>query len=386
MSFFKWPDVIERRIQVNEAWANGGLGSAIVQNILSKPDLASNYTGLYAVRKAATATKLQATLSKAPPSHKHETVDIDLGSLANDHSRLVMSEDGFEMSWQVNFLSNMLLTLLLLQSMDPQEGRILVIGSWAHDIEDKRNNATNAYKDPRYPTLYPGVEALAKGQWSRPEEDPSSNSGFRRYGASKLCVIMFCQELASRIAQDPQLSNISVIGLDPGGMPTDIARRAGFFLGSVMMKVVVPVIAAVSVRINENSMFRPAWKSAADVVRACFEIDAHKGELLHLDGTAELEIAKEARDETKRRELWEYGLQAARIEEAHSTPSILQYCRLGPAFASASSQHCSYAGAANEHLASLLRAATAACAPCSPLNRALKQRAAPPLDLLRRLN
>lgn len=43
-----------------------------------------------------------------------------------------MSEDGFEMSWQVNFLSNMLLSLLLLQSMDTQEGRILVIGSWAH--------------------------------------------------------------------------------------------------------------------------------------------------------------------------------------------------------------------------------------------------------------
>lgn len=58
-------------------------------------------------------------------------------------------------------------------------------------MEDTRNNASTAYKDPRYPTLYPGVEALAKGQWSRPEDDPSSNSGFRRYGASKLCVIMF---------------------------------------------------------------------------------------------------------------------------------------------------------------------------------------------------
>ncbi|KAL7789383.1 hypothetical protein V8C37DRAFT_214401 [Trichoderma ceciliae] len=61
---------------------NGGLGSAIVQNILSTPNLASNYTGLYAVRKAATATKLQAALARAPSSHKHETLDVDLGSLA----------------------------------------------------------------------------------------------------------------------------------------------------------------------------------------------------------------------------------------------------------------------------------------------------------------
>lgn len=63
--------------------ANGGLGSAIVQNILGTPDLASNYTGVYAVRKAATATKLNAALSRAPANHKHETVDVDLGSIVD---------------------------------------------------------------------------------------------------------------------------------------------------------------------------------------------------------------------------------------------------------------------------------------------------------------
>jgi NAD(P)-dependent dehydrogenase (short-subunit alcohol dehydrogenase family) len=44
-----------------------------------------------------------------------------------------MSEDGFEMTWQVNFLSNLLFSLLLLQSMDAQDGRILIVGSWAHE-------------------------------------------------------------------------------------------------------------------------------------------------------------------------------------------------------------------------------------------------------------
>jgi NAD(P)-dependent dehydrogenase (short-subunit alcohol dehydrogenase family) len=61
--------------------ANGGLGSAIVRNIVRTPNLASNYTGIYAVRKAATATTLQATLSRAPANHNHETVNVDLGSL-----------------------------------------------------------------------------------------------------------------------------------------------------------------------------------------------------------------------------------------------------------------------------------------------------------------
>lgn len=48
----------------------------------------------------------------------------------------------------------------------------------------------SAYKDTRYPTLFPGAEVLAKGQWSRPEDDPGINSGFRRYEASKLCAMM----------------------------------------------------------------------------------------------------------------------------------------------------------------------------------------------------
>lgn len=63
--------------------ANGGLGAAIVDDIIKKPNLASNYAGVYTVRKAATATRLQKTLSYAPASHKHDVVDLDLSSLAS---------------------------------------------------------------------------------------------------------------------------------------------------------------------------------------------------------------------------------------------------------------------------------------------------------------
>lgn len=46
------------------------------------------------------------------------------------------------------------------------------------------------YKDPKWPTLFPDVDALAKGRWSTPEDEASWHSGFRRYGASKLCAVM----------------------------------------------------------------------------------------------------------------------------------------------------------------------------------------------------
>lgn len=63
--------------------ANGGLGSAIVTNILGKTQLASNYTGVYTVRSAATATRLQQVLKSAPEGHRHHVVDLDLSSLSS---------------------------------------------------------------------------------------------------------------------------------------------------------------------------------------------------------------------------------------------------------------------------------------------------------------
>jgi NAD(P)-dependent dehydrogenase (short-subunit alcohol dehydrogenase family) len=62
--------------------ANGGLGSAIVTEIVKKPELAA-YTGVYTVRKAASATQLKQALNAGSRSHKHEIVDLDLSSLAS---------------------------------------------------------------------------------------------------------------------------------------------------------------------------------------------------------------------------------------------------------------------------------------------------------------
>lgn len=63
--------------------ANGGLGSATVAHILKTSAVADTYTGIYAVRKAATATNLKAKLNDAPKTHKYHLVDVDLGSIAS---------------------------------------------------------------------------------------------------------------------------------------------------------------------------------------------------------------------------------------------------------------------------------------------------------------
>ncbi|KAF5012235.1 hypothetical protein FDECE_1694 [Fusarium decemcellulare] len=324
--------------------ANGGLGSAMVTDILEKPELASNYTGVYTVRKAATASHLNKVLSTAPKSHKHEVVDLDLGSLASirkvaaeinrrvgakelppiralilnaayqDHEELNMTSDGYEITWQVNYLANQLLALLLLQSMDREAGRILIIGSWSHDIDDLRNN-TNGEPYKGYDTLFPGAEELAKGKWSGPETEGGWFTGYRRYGASKLCAVMLMHELAERLGRDPELSGVSVVGLDPGAMGSGLTRRGRFFLFKFLVQWILPIIAPIAVKLNPNATFRPLWKSARDALRLCFEVDVPAGKLLYLNGTDELETAKEARDGAKRKALWAYGLEAAQIKQ-----------------------------------------------------------------------
>lgn len=51
---------------------------------------------------------------------------------------------------------------------------------------------TGAYNG-EWHTLFTTTELLAKGEWSTPEQagdGPVYHAGYRRYGASKLCVVM----------------------------------------------------------------------------------------------------------------------------------------------------------------------------------------------------
>ncbi|CAH0028059.1 unnamed protein product [Clonostachys rhizophaga] len=333
----------ERKGTIIVTGANGGLGAAIVTKILGERELSATHTGLYTVRKAATASALKNALNGAPHTHKHEILEMDLGSIASvrdtaaklneriaagdlppiralilnaayqDSEELKMSEDGYEMTWQVNYLANQLLVLMLLQSMDTTHGRIVIIGSWSHDIDDNRNlNGGEPYKG--WNSLYPGAKQLAKGEWSRPDSGGGWYTGYRRYGASKLCAVMLMHELAIRLGQDPDLSNITVFGLDPGAMSSGITRRRGLVM-KVLIKGLMPVLAPILVYSNPNGTFRTTQKSADDVHRLCWEVKPPpKGTPLYVNGTDELETSREAQDEEKRKELWKYGLEVMELK------------------------------------------------------------------------
>lgn len=139
--------------------ANGGLGANLVSHFL-KSLYAKDYKGIFAVRNPASAETLKKILAGSSSAKDHEIITVDLSTLASvrnaakdlnqrvasgsipriralvlnaaiQHTQGMKStEDGLEANFAINYLSNFLFTNLLLQSMDPAMGRVVIVSSW----------------------------------------------------------------------------------------------------------------------------------------------------------------------------------------------------------------------------------------------------------------
>ncbi|KAJ8122589.1 hypothetical protein ONZ43_g1257 [Nemania bipapillata] len=331
--------------------ASGGLGSALVSQISSSPEL-SKYYGLYTVRDAASSSlaSLRHALTLSP-SHKYDILSLDLTKLENVrqvaqtiNSRVAAGEippiralilnagvnefgkqtwtgDGFDTAFASNYLGHWLLTLLLLKSMDPATGRIVALGSQSHDPYDKRNESTKAYQDEKWKTIIgdadDSIESIAKGAWSPSKDDTSWLSGFRRYGAAKLCVVMMVGELQRRLDKDPRLSNISVLAVDPGSMVTNLQRNAPWFIRVILFGFIFPLV----VMLSPNGSIRSPKRSAADVLAAAFDSSDVLGQYpkgKYLDGPSPIEPSAESKDPKKRDQLWKASLEYTKLGEGET--------------------------------------------------------------------
>jgi NAD(P)-dependent dehydrogenase (short-subunit alcohol dehydrogenase family) len=154
--------------------AAGCLGLAVAETVLNRNE---SYNCLFTVRDkdAARAKPLHDLIASSSNNNEASTPEIDLSRLdsirafASNLNRKVSSGElppikalilnaaffmekgslqftqddkdvkGFEMHFAVNYLANFLLTLLLLESMDKEHGRIVYVSSWKHDPTLKAN-------------------------------------------------------------------------------------------------------------------------------------------------------------------------------------------------------------------------------------------------------
>ncbi|KAF2005113.1 NAD(P)-binding protein [Amniculicola lignicola CBS 123094] len=289
--------------------ANGGLGSATVSQIVSSPELKKSYYGVYTVRCTDAAPSLDAALfdqgsprnqqpGEGGSFHPHEKISLDLSRLSSvrdtaaaintrvsagiiprihaivlnagyeEFERQTWTAEGLDMAFATNYLGHWLLTMLLLQSMDHEVGRVVWISSWSHNPHDPRNSWNGAFKNRIFNTS--SIEPIAKGTWSLSKDDKTGwAAGYRRYGASKLCGVTTISELQRRLDRDPVLNNISVLGIDPGLANTGIVRQFGnWFFRVVLWQFLLPAMAAVLVHFIPNGPLRPISKSARDIIAA----------------------------------------------------------------------------------------------------------------------
>ncbi|KAI1376582.1 putative short-chain dehydrogenase [Hypoxylon crocopeplum] len=287
--------------------ANGGLGTAIVDQTFQPEH--EGYHGLYTVRDANSAHALNSVLSTST-SHTYDIISLDLTKLDSvrqippiqalilnagfqDFGKQAWTDDGLDTTFSANYLGHWLLTLLLLRSMNKDCGRIVLVGSQSHDPYDKRNESTKAFIDEKYKTFVHDqatFEAIAKGTWSSAQQDPSYRSGYRRYGAAKLYLIMMQHELQRRMNHDPVLGNICILGVDPGSMSTSLQLRS-------------------------------TQKSASHVLRAAFDSSPLLGEFpkdLYFHGNTPLETSAESRDPKKRDLVWKETVRYANLKEGET--------------------------------------------------------------------
>ncbi|KAH7030616.1 uncharacterized protein B0I36DRAFT_112392 [Microdochium trichocladiopsis] len=335
--------------------ANGGLGSSVASQVVAGKVFDGTYHGLFLVRDAAKAAALNAILASATRRGGNNTVvSVDLSSLASvragaaqikqlvdagkipplramvlaagyrEVSKQTFTEDGFDATFQNNYLGEFLLVLLLLGSMDREKGRVVIVSGMNHDTEDPRNEIEGAFKDPKYKTLFHSAESLAKGTFCSFTDDPSPMSGQRRYGAAHLCEVMFMVELHTRLTSQPSaLSNIKVVSYDPGAMPTQITRDDPSFMTRVVaMQFILPLLAPVLTWLWPNGYLRSKAKAARDTLFAAGVSaggfggaygDGQGG--VNLNGSLVWPVSKEAKDEAKRAELWRESVKWCGIKE-----------------------------------------------------------------------
>jgi hypothetical protein len=131
--------------------------------------------------------------------------------------------------------------------------------------------------------------------------------------ANRPCSI----ELQRRLDSDPKLSGISVLGVDPGMMPTKITTGTLNWLMRSLFFIVVQIAS----RLSPNGMMRLPHKSAGDVLAAALETGPPFGERpkgLYFNGSEPKEVSVEARDAEKRASVWRASVEYTGLKEGET--------------------------------------------------------------------
>lgn len=305
--------------------ANVGIGFATAKFLAARPD----WHVLLACRNKAKANAAITLIKKSYPDARLGFVPLDLFSLASvrrvpevlDAMRvsaldglilnagginmkaktLEFSDDGFERTFQLNFLGHFLLANLLIKQM-AEPARIIFVSSDLHDPA-----ATKMGK--LMPPKYGPVEDLARGSSTAAKLKPMA-----RYATAKMYAMMTAYELDRRLRKTGR--PITINSWSPGVVPTTQAGRG--------MSPVLKLIMMSNWFVSFMGSHRSTEEEAAQALGNLLIDSRYSGVSgKYFDGFREILSSIESRNESKARTVWEQSAKLAglaREEAEHSLP------------------------------------------------------------------
>ncbi|KAJ5363612.1 uncharacterized protein N7496_009325 [Penicillium cataractarum] len=223
------------------------------------------------------------------------------------------SVDGYERTFQVSHLSHHLLVLKLLNSMNREIGRVIMLGSVTHDPE-KPNPLCKL--DAQLPSE---IDELVYPTPDKPGEE--HDRGFQRYGTAKLANVMFMHELNERLIKvshwekaviyqerkrdtdklkHPFLNNITVTAMDPGGLVDSRANKEQKLFAQCLMftmKMFIPFLRTFTTAVRSSE------DSGTDLLQVAMGPDFH-GKRGYFVGLMQAESAMVSKCPENRERLW----------------------------------------------------------------------------------
>lgn len=221
---------------------------------------------------------------------------LNAGGINMKAKSLEFTEDGFERTFQLNFLGHFLLANLLVRHM-AAPSRIIFVSTDLHDPE-----ATKMGK--LLPPRYGPVSEFAHGTGMAAKLKPMA-----RYGTAKMYAMMAAYELDRRLQK--MGTPITVNSWSPGVVPT---TQAGRGMHPIMKKIITS-----RWFVNFMGSHLVTEEEAAQALGGLLTEPKYATVTgKYFDGFREIPSSVESRDESKARAVWEQSVKLTKLSREES--------------------------------------------------------------------
>ena len=225
---------------------------------------------------------------------------LNAGGINMKAKSLEFTGDGFERTFQLNFLGHFVLVNLVIEHM-AAPSRIVFVSS---DLHDPAATRMGRLMPPKYGPLADLAYATGTAATLQP---------MARYATAKMYAMMAAYELDRRLHQSHK--SITVNSWSPGVVPT---TQAGRDMNPLMKKIMTS-----RWFVNFMGSHLATEEEAAHALGRLIT-DARYAEISgrYFDGFDEIPSSVESRDEAKALSVWEQGIRIADLDLRHDVRSI----------------------------------------------------------------